>query len=256
MKKDSLFQQIEFTSHEESVPRLLDRINAAKVFQNRKKILLKPNLVNTTPFPVTTNPNFCRQIIKYIQSCSDAEVIIAEGCGDAHHNTHEVFSALGYARVALDLGVELMDLNDAPLIMLEKPENSIFPQIYLPEIAFESYIVSLPVLKAHSLAQITGTLKNMMGFAPPKYYSNGGYWKKAFFHRNMQEAILELNRFVTPHLTIMDATIGLCDYHLGGPECTPHVNKLIAGFDPVELDKEAAGLLNLDWMKIFHIAGE
>ncbi len=249
-----MVKQIKFISYKKSVLQLLDQIGANKVFQSQKTILLKPNLVNASPFPVTTRPEFCTQIIQYIKSCSNARIIIAEGCGDANHETSEVFTILGYDRLASDFDVKLMDLIYEPLIMLENPKNRIFPKMYLPKIAFEAYIVSLPVLKAHSLAHITGTLKNMMGFAPPKYYSGSGFWKKAFFHQNMQQSILELNSFITPSLTVMDASIGLCDYHLGGRKCNPHVNKLIAGFDPVSLDKEAAGLLNLKWETISHIA--
>lgn len=36
----------------------------------------------------------------------------------------------------------------------------------LPAIAFERFIFSAPMLTAHSLADITGTLKNVTGLAP------------------------------------------------------------------------------------------
>ena len=49
------------------------------------------------------------------------------------------------------------------------------------------------------------------------------------------------------------AVTGLADYHLGGRECSPPVNKLIGGTDPVEVDREAASLLGLDWRGISHL---
>ncbi len=118
---------------------------------------------------------------------------------------------------------------------------------------FNSFIVSLPLLKAHSLAGITGTLKNMMGFAPPQYYSGGGMWKKSFFHEQMQDSIIELCRYRTPDLTLMDASVGLSQYHLGGPMCDPPIGKLLAGDDPFRMDQCAAELLNLDPGIIRHI---
>lgn len=243
-----------FSTYEESIPGLLNRLGASAVFRGQKRILLKPNLVNASPFPVTTSPDFCKIIIQTIQSSSDAEIIIGEGCGDADLETDEIFSILGYDRLAANLGVSLLDLNHAPLTQVHHKNNRLFPTMHLPKIAFESFIVSLPVLKAHSLSRITGTLKNMMGFAPPEHYSGGGYWKKASFHAKMQQSILELNRCISPDLTIMDATVGLCHFHLGGPECSPPVNRIIGGFDPVAVDRKAAELLGLDWKKIGHIA--
>lgn len=244
---------IEFESYETSVTEALDRINARDCLAGQDLILLKPNLVNADPFPVTTSPDFCRSVIQYIRACSSARLVIAEGCGDDLLETNEVFSHLKYDILAREFDVELLDLNHAPLTQKALPYNRIFPEIHLPEIAFDSFILSLPVLKAHSLAGMTGTLKNMMGFAPPAYYGVHGSWKKAFFHRQMQPSLVELNRYRTPDLTLMDASVGLCQYHLGGPVCDPPVNRLVAGFDPVAVDQEAARLLGMEPYAVPHI---
>jgi uncharacterized protein (DUF362 family) len=96
----------------------------------------------------------------------------------------------------------------------------------------------------------------MIGLAPPKYYSgNFGTWKKAVFHQDMHQAIIDLNRYRRADLTLMDATIGLADYHLGGAHCDPPVNQLIAGLDPLAVDREAAKLLGIDWKRVPHLAG-
>ena len=50
------------------------------------------------------------------------------------------------------------------LVRLENPDCPVFPEMYLPEIAMSSYLASVPVLKAHSLADLTGSLKNMRFF--------------------------------------------------------------------------------------------
>jgi len=110
------------------------------------------------------------------------------------------------------------------------------------------------VLKAHSLSDITGALKNMIGFAPPKHYSGRfGSWKKAVFHQDVHNAITELNLYRTPDLAVMDASVGLADFHLGGPTCKPPVERIIAGVDPLQVDRAAAGFLNLDWRTIGHL---
>ena len=248
------FTQEEFTSYRDTVSRALDAIGAAPVLERQPRILIKPNLINASPHPVTTPMDCCDAIVHYIRDCSEAEIVIAEGCGDSVLETDQVFESLGYLELVEEHNVALVDLNQAPLVKKSNPECPVFPEMMLPEIAFSHYIISVPVLKAHSIADITGSLKNMMGFAPPRFYSGGtGSWKKALFHRNMHQAIRDLCSYICPDLTIMDATIGLARYHLGGSRCNPPINSIIAGFDPYEIDRRAAALLKLDWQEIPHL---
>lgn len=253
MEKSSKVIEIEFESYGKTVPQLLDMIHAGKHLKKQKTVLLKPNLVNADPFPITTVPEFCKAVILYVKKHSDARVIIAEGCGDSVLETDQVFERLGYHHLADELNVELMDLNHADLVRLENKKNTIFKEMFLPQIAFESYVISLPVLKVHSLSKITGTLKNMMGFAPPEHYAGGGGWKKSFFHTRMHRSIMELNSYLLPDMTLMDASVGLCEFHLGGPPCNPPVNRFIAGYDAYEIDRIAAGYLGMDPDEIPHL---
>ena len=245
---------VNFLSYKDSVPKVLDATRAATVLAGQRAVMIKPNLVNASPHPVTTPADCCEAIIRYVRESGDADIIVAEGCGDATLDTGEIFSRLGYTRMAKRMGVRLVDLNNEPLTRLENPACRIFPEIFLPECAFTHFIISVPVLKAHSLAEITGTLKNMIGLAPPAYYSGQyGNWKKAAFHGSMHEAILDLNRYRTPDLSLMDASVGLAEYHLGGARCNPPVGKLLAGFDSQLLDRQAASLLGMDWRSIPHL---
>lgn len=249
------FIDVHFTSYADSIKKALTGIKAEENFSQATTILLKPNLINKSPHPITTPPACCEAIIESIRSCSQAEIIIGEGCGDLHSETDEVFESLGYTELAKKYNIQLVDLNRAELQELENPSCKIFPQMYLPKIVLEAYTISVPVLKAHSLAKITGSLKNMIGAAPPSHYSgNYGSWKKALFHRDMQQSIIELNRYLLPDLSIMDCTVGMAEFHLGGPHCDPPVNKIIAGYNAFEVDRYACGLLGLDWQAVKHVA--
>jgi len=247
-------QIIRFSSFEASVPAVLDGLGAKECLATQEKILLKPNLVTSMPHPVTTSPACCRAVIGYIRACSSADIIIAEGTGDPCETTHEVFDKLGYTRLSNELNVPLVDLNTEPVERLESPACHRLPELFLPAIAGTHFIISLPVLKVHTLSKFTGSLKNMMGFAPPSHYAGGGgIWNKAAFHQGLQQAIIDFNRYRTPDLTLMDASIGMPDQHLGGRSCDPPVGKLIAGFDALSVDRESAGRLGLDWQKIVHL---
>jgi len=245
---------VEFKNFAESVPGVLDAAGAPELLAGQAKILLKPNLVFAARHPVTTAADCCLAVIDYIRAVSAAEIVIAEGSGDPKDSTDDVFSKLGYARLARSRGVKLLDLNTAPCERYENAACPRLPEIYLPTVAETHFILSLPVLKAHTLSGFSGSLKNMMGFAPPAHYAGaGGIWNKAALHRDLQQAIIDLNRYRSPDLTLMDASIGLPDQHLGGRRCDPPVGKLVAGTDARAVDRASAALLGLDWERIHHL---
>ena len=105
------------------------------------------------------------------------------------------------------------------------------------------------------MCRFTGSMKNMVGLAPPRHYAGRfGNWKKAAFHHRLDHAIVELNRYRRPDFNVMDASIGLAKYHPGGVRCDPPVNRILAGPDSRALDREAATLLGLDWTRVGHRA--
>ncbi|MCP3945142.1 MAG: DUF362 domain-containing protein [Desulfobacteraceae bacterium] len=248
------YSEVIYENYKDSVAKAFDKIDAGKTLALEKRIIIKPNLVNASSFPVTTRAECCAAIIEYIRACSKAQIIIAEGCADPGYETCEIYEILGYTKIAEKYDVTLLDLNYEPLIKKEIRDCPFFPEMHLPKIIFDSFLLSVPVLKAHSLSTITGTLKNMLGVAPPEFYSgSGGIWRKAIFHEDIDQSIIDLNRYRTPDLTLLDASVGLAEHHLGGMECDPPVNKLLAGFFPEEIDKRAAELLGFDYKKIKHL---
>lgn len=245
---------VDFIAYEKSIAESLDSIGANRAIAGQTKILIKPNLVTTTPFPVTTAPECCSALIDYIRTCNNsARIVIAEGTGDPGHDTMQVFDVLGYTQLAARKNLVLKDLNTLPLHKLQNSACRRMPEYFFPEIGLSHFIISVPVLKVHTLAGMTGTMKNMMGFAPPAHYSGGGAWNKSALHRDLHEAIIDLNRYRAADLSIIDASVGMAGSHLGGRHCDPPVKKIIAGFDPVDVDRIAAGLLGLAWEEIGHL---
>lgn len=243
-----------FNDYASTVSRCLAVVGADRVIAGDTPVMLKPNLINASPHPVTTPPAFCEAVIAFIRRHTDAPVVIAEGCGDAGLETPDVFDRLGYVDLAKKTGAALLDLNTAPLVYRKDPDCRVLPEIWLPGAVFDHILISLPVLKAHSLCALTGSMKNMMGLLPPRHYAGRhGSWKKAAVHHRLDEAIVDLNRYRSPDLTVMDATIGLAAFHLGGPACQPPVNRILAGSDAAELDREAAGLIGIDWRTVGHL---
>lgn len=238
----------------ESLPLALEAIGAREVLRQQKTIIVKPNLVNDDPPPVTLPVEAAMVLVRWLQQQTDARIIIAEGSGDRMNSTIKVFDHLGYMDLAERYDLKMIDLNEAPVVTLNRDDCRIFPEFYMPEILMESFVISFAVLKAHSLADVTLSMKNMIGCAPPRFYQQGGQWKKSAFHRNVHDAILDLNRYRKPDLALIDASVGLSEHHLGGPTCNPPPRKLIAGFDPVAVDAAGALMLGQNWRDIPHIA--
>ena len=243
-----------FTSWQESVPRLLDATGLPDRLAAEKRIIIKPNLVEPLKPPITTPVELIATLVDFIHaSLPHLEIIIGEGCGSSSKNTWQIFDTLGYSKLADRTGVTLLDLNEAPLVHMQDSKCGRWPEMYLPRIVFESFLISVPVLKAHSLAGVTLTMKNMMGLVPPAHYQQDGHWKKAAFHRNIQEAVFDLNRYRTPDFTLLDATIGMQEAHLWGSTCDSPPNRLAAGYDPVAMDSYGCSLLGIKWNSVGHL---
>lgn len=242
-----------FEDYRTSLPKLLEAIGTREVIGGQSRILIKPNLVNQSPPPITLPVEMAEILIETLRSWTDAEIILAEGTGEKHLETADVFRTHGYDLLARRADVQLLDLNHAPLVRLENDDCEVFPWFMIPRIMLDSYVVSVAVLKAHTLAGVTLSMKNMIGCAPPSYYQQGGHWKKSAFHSRMHRSIYDLNTHRAPDLAIVDASIGMARSHLGGPACDPPVGKLLAGFDPVAVDAAGAHLLGIDWTEVEHI---
>jgi len=244
-----------FISYAETVNCCLKDAGLPLLLADDRPVMLKPNLVNDSPHPVTTPPALCEAVIAFVRRHTAAPIVIAEGCGDSNLETPEVFARLGYETLARRMDVGLTDLNSARLLRLSDAACNVFSEMWLPGAVFDHVLISLPVLKAHSLCRFSGSMKNMMGMAPPRHYAaRHGNWKKAAFHRHLNAAIRDLNRYRSPDFTLLDATIGLAEFHLGGPACDPPVNRLLAGRDARTVDRAAAGLLGIEWATIGHLA--
>jgi len=236
------------------LPRLLDAAGLSQAVRDADRILIKPNLVEALPPPITTPVDIIEALIDYLQAVTRAEIIVGEGTGSLEYETWRPFEELGYTEMAGNRGIRLIDLNSEECVQLSGSGCRRWPTMFLPVIAMNSFLISVPVLKAHTLAGVTLTMKNMMGLAPPAHYQQGGAWKKSSFHHGIQEAVADLNRYRTPDFTLLDARKGMAEAHLYGPRCDPPPGILAASYDPVAVDAFGTGLLGRNWRDIGHIS--
>jgi len=230
--------KVQFTSYQDSIPKALDLIGTGDRLPRDGLIILKPNLTNSSPPPVTTDVKAVEAVYEYCRARTKAQIIIGEGSGSGR--TCDVFAALGYTDFARQRRIQLVDFNDAETIELENPAALNLKKFHLPRIARDAFIISIPVLKDHDFTKTTIAMKNMFGLAPGKYYAGG--WNKSQLHRpSTDDSVVDVCLYKSPGLSIVDASVALTGGHLAGKK--KHVGMILAGFDPVAVDAVGSRLL-------------
>ncbi len=233
--------QVKFTDYRASVAKALDLIGAAERLPRAGLIVIKPNLTNADGPPVTTPVAAAEAVARYCRAHSQAEVAIGEGCGSGV--TADTFSANGYAELARRLGLRLIDFNEEPPVLLKRPDALQLKEFYLPQVARDAFIISLPVLKDHSFTRTTIAMKNMFGLAPAPYYC--GSWNKSRLHSpSTHKSVVDVCLYKPPDLCVVDAAVALTGMHLSGKP--KRLGLVLAGFDPVAVDAAGSRLLGHD----------
>jgi len=172
-----------------------------------KKILLKPNFVETHPErPINTNPAVIAQVAHACLRLGAAEVMVGEASG---HRRDPWFSVLNpKLRTILDKRVKCLDLNHGDAAMVpNKGGLTRLPAFYLARpVAEADVLISMPKMKTHHWTGVTLSLKNLFGTLPGIYYG----WPKNLLHfRGIERSILDLARTVKVHYNIIDGVVGM-----------------------------------------------
>ena len=230
--------KVKFVDYKSSIAKALDLIGAGARLPQERLIIIKPNLTNSSPPPVTTSVSAAEAVYNYCKLHTKAEIIIGEGCGSG--TTPEVFAALGYTDLAKSYGIKLIDFNQAETVVLKNDNALQLKQFHMPRIVPEAFVISLPVLKDHSFTKTTVAMKNMFGIAPGRFYA--GSWNKSKLHSpSTDKSVVDVCLYKKPDLSVADASVALKGMHLTGKHKTLDI--ILAGFDPVAVDALGSKLL-------------
>ena len=234
-----------FIDYRSSIATALDLVAAADRLPQQGLIIIKPNLTNSSPPPVTTSVDAAEAVYDYCKTRTKAEIAIGDGCGSGV--TANVFATLGYTALGEKRGIRLIDFNDGETTLLEDKEAFHLKQFHIPSIVLDAFVISLPVLKDHSFTRTTIAMKNMSGIAPGRFYAGG--WNKAKLHSpSTDKSVVDICRYKKPDLSVVDASVALTGMHLSG---TPEkLGLILASFDPVAVDTVGSKLLGHDPRKM------
>ncbi len=210
---------------------------------DKQKVVLKPNLITSSPPPITTPVETVEVLTTYYREAGH-EVVIAEGSGWG--DTLEIMDELGYTK--LEKYAALVDLNQDDY-EVKKDLNALFlTEFEYTKTLKNSYLVSVPVLKHHSTAQVTLSMKNLLGATLGQ---KGRVAKKGRFHRALDECIVDINSYLQPDLAVIDGrTAGFGRELSAKPQ---ELNKIIFSPDVVAADAVGATYLQKDPLSIGHL---
>ena len=240
--------EVKFVDYESSVAKALDLIAAANRLPQEGLIIIKPNLTNSSPPPVTTPVAAVEAVYHYCKAHTKAEIVIGEGAGSG--TTPRVYAALGYTHLANKHGIELIDFNEAETVILKNNNAWQLKRFHMPRIVQDAFVISLPVLKDHSFTRTTIAMKNMFGIAPGRFYS--GSWNKSKLHSpSTDKSVVDVCSYKKPDLSVVDASVVLKGMHLAGRH--ENLGLILAGFDPVAVDTLGSKLLGHNPKKLDYL---
>jgi uncharacterized protein (DUF362 family) len=220
----------------EFVKELLGRPDIGVKLQKARHVLLKPNIVSQEFYPTTTHPETLLACLKFLTSLQK-EVVVADGPAiDAGDSTH-ILRHHPLQKVCDRFGVPLVDLLSREMTMIEARNGM---RLEMSTLCFNhDFIISLPVLKSHSICFFTGALKNQFGFLSAR--------QRARLHMgdDIFRAIAEVNRAIKPDLFIVDAVTTMIktnEVRHGGVPIK--LGYMLGGTDPVALDSTGLRLLS------------
>ena len=174
-----------------------------------KRILLKPNLVETAPGQthINTNPAVVLAVAEALRRLDAREVIVAEGQGH-RRDSWLVLDESGMGEALGQAGLTFVDLNHDEFVAVPNAgEWTDLGPLYLPKTLLGvGWVISVPKMKTHHWAGVTCAMKNFFGVMPGVVY---GWPKNVLHYAGIPESILDINATVKPTLAIVDAVVGM-----------------------------------------------
>jgi len=214
-----------------------------------KKVLLKPNLIETTEGAVHihTHPRVILSAAEAMLRLGAGHVIVGEGSGH-YREIARMAEETGLAELLAEDNIPIVDLNSDDLVVRTNAGGLTPLKILTFPAVTEKVdlVVSMPKMKTHHWAGVTLSMKNMFGLMPGIVYG----WPKNIFHCvGIHKSILDINATLQAHLAIVDGIIGMeGDGPLAGRP--KHAGVIVIGRNLPAVDATAARVMGIDPLKV------
>jgi uncharacterized protein (DUF362 family) len=200
------------------------------------RVLLKPNISwdRRPEQAANTNPDLVREVVKM---CFEAGAKTVKVLDRTCNNATRCYDRSGIADAAREAGADVSFVSESHFKETPIPQGKILKSwpVYREVSRADKYI-SMPVLKHHSMAIVSGGVKNAMGLI-------GG--DRGTIHRDFPDKITDINTVIKPVFTILDVTrILIRNGPQGGSlDDVKILDTVVAGIDVVAIDSVGASLM-------------
>lgn len=212
-------------------------------------VLIKPNLCGgVAGEPGSHTSITALEAVLVVFSSFGLPLVIGEAdC--SFNDADQMFRQLRIHELAKKFNARVVNLSEGPCVDIPVPNPNNIKTLRIASVLSGAFILSVPVLKTHPWSGTTITMKNMYGATYPR--------EKSVYHSGLEENIVDINKVIGPHLSIVDATVAVVR---GGFKyglwvgCPPSkLDCIIAGVNPVAVDAVGTKLLKRDPESIGHI---
>jgi uncharacterized protein (DUF362 family) len=225
-----------------------------------KRILIKPNFVQTSKQLAATHADAIRGILEFLRPHYNKEILIGEASA-GKEGTLAGYKNYGYTALEKEYKVKLIDLNLGRYQYRYTigAKNAPVPiRICSPFLDPELYIISAAVMKTHGFASVTLTLKNMLLGAPINDYKTSDKGRMHKGPHGEPDDIIHFNMFhlaqeVYPDLAVIDGFTGM---EGDGPSRGTEVDSRVAlaSTDALAADVLGARVMGYDAKKILYLS--
>jgi uncharacterized protein (DUF362 family) len=208
-------------SKSKSLKKALEKINGLDWVKKGCSALVKPNINSDDKFPGTSNPVTLRELILLLQKEGAERIVVGDRSSVFWEGTERNAERVGIKQAVEKTGAEMIYFKDYAWIK----SNGFW---VTEKITGHDFIINFGVLKTHSIAGITLSMKNLMGITHPRTR----LWMHA---SSLNKKIARLNALTKPVINILDGTKCFID---GGPATgvLKHGKTILASTDRVALD--------------------
>ena len=219
--------------------------NFEDLIKPEMKVLLKLNLLSAGLGPekaVNTHPTVIRALVDILQGDYECKVYIGDSCGSLRSgSTYQAFRVTQIDKIAKETGATIVNFDVDETLDITNNNASIVKNFKIAKtVKTVDVIISVPKLKTHGLTRYTGAIKNMFGSIPANGKKN--VHLLAPKSRLMALALVDVYEMVQPHISIMDAVIGM---EGNGPNAGDprKVGLILSSYDDVALDSVASTII-------------
>ncbi|MBN1440480.1 MAG: DUF362 domain-containing protein [Anaerolineales bacterium] len=199
-------------------------------------VLVKPNVCaagRSYEYAATTNPWVVAAVVKLCREAGAGSVRVYDNPFSG--SAEEAMASSGIAEAAQAAGAEIDYPAEMKFVSVGLPAGETLKQTRVYDGALNAdALINVPILKHHSLAQLTVGMKNSLGLVRDR----------PEMHASLNRKLVDLNQFLLPTLTIVDAVrILRANGPTGGnPADVEKLDAVVATHDPVAADAYAATL--------------